>query len=85
MVISKKKSLHFESIFCFPLFDCFSQIKFLAMAQGGPKKSIHGPLLEMFGDPWLKTLLEKEVLVLNFSEHKIKLRNACNTDHFCEI
>ena len=31
--------------------DCFPQIKFLALAQGDPKKSIHGPLLEMFGDP----------------------------------
>ena len=46
MVISKKKKkgLHFVHSY---LLTVFRKL----LARGGPKKSIHGPLLEMFGDP----------------------------------
>ena len=52
-------ALHFNCVlqYLHLFINCFSRITFLALAQEGPKKSIHGPLLEMFGDPWSREII----------------------------
>ena len=67
MVISKKKN---RSSLCLPLFiNCFSQTMFLALARRGQKKPIHGPRLEMYGNP-----CTRKTKVLKFCE-RTKLTN----------